>query len=263
MEQPAATPPIRPSRALQRGRVPPRYAWLHASLLGDIASGKYPVGSLLPTEAQLCEQYGVSRHTVREATRRLVDSGMIARYPSIGTVVKSAQPAMQPSYVAGLGSMQDLMAYTDQTRLQAFGDAVVTADEAMVRDLRCEPGSRWVRLEANRCLIESGQVISYSRVYLRPEFGRIREQLHGNHPSILRLLQTDYGQEVHRIRQEIEPTLMPDEAVRQLGLQPGSPALRMLRAYFDPGDRLLAVSENFYVAGRFKLALDWTKEGGT
>ena len=116
-------PPAKPTRATPRSKTQPRYAWLHQSLLNDIVAGKYPVGSLLPTEAQLSATFGVSRHTVREATRRLVDTGMIVRYPSIGTVVTSAQPgAAQPSYIAGLGTMKDLLAYCPEERHLVYGN---------------------------------------------------------------------------------------------------------------------------------------------
>lgn len=252
--------PGKPSRSTPRSKAQPRYVWLHQSLLNDIVSGKYPVGALLPTEAQLSATYGVSRHTVREATRKLVDTGMIARYPSIGTVVTATKPgASQPSYVAGLGSVNDLLAYTGQTRLEVFGETVAVTDEAMAESMQCELGSKWVVFHTNRCLVDSGRVISYTRVLIRPEFEKIKEKLHGNHPSIYQMLQDDYGQEIHRIRQQIEATLMPENALFQIGLESGSPALRMLRAYFDPQDRLLTASENFYIADRFKLQTDWER----
>lgn len=254
---------VRPTRATVRSKTQPRYVWLHQCLLNDITSGKYPVGALLPTEAQLSATFGVSRHTVREATRKLVDTGMIVRYPSIGTVVTAAQPGTsQPSYMAGLGSMKDIMAYTDQTRLVVFGETVAVADEALAESLRCEVGSKWVVLHTNRCLIESDRIISYTRVYLRPEFENIKHELHGNHPSIYKQLQDNYGQDIHKIRQQIESTLMPENALIQLGLDSGSPALRMFRAYFDPHDRLLTVSENFYIADRFKLLTEWVSGEG-
>jgi GntR family transcriptional regulator len=255
------TAPARPTRATARSKALPRYAWLYQSLLTDITSGKYPVGSLLPTEAQLSATFGVSRHTVREATRKLVDNGMITRYPSIGTVVSATQPTVpQPSYVAALGSMKDLMSYTDRTRLEVFGETVAVADEAMAETLQCEVGSKWVVLHTNRCLIVPERIISYTRIYMRPEFENIKHALHGNHPSIYKQLQDSYGQEIHRIRQQIEATLMPENALIQLGLESGSPALRMLRAYFDPHDRLLTVSENFYIADRFQLLAEWVQE---
>jgi DNA-binding GntR family transcriptional regulator len=43
----------------------PRYQKISEELLGDISAGKFPVGSMLPTELELCERFTVSRFTVR------------------------------------------------------------------------------------------------------------------------------------------------------------------------------------------------------
>jgi DNA-binding GntR family transcriptional regulator len=236
---------------------PPRYVWLHACLLRDITSGKYPVGSLLPTEAQLGKTFGVSRHTVREATRKLVDSGLISRRPSIGTIVMASQPATP--YVAALGSLEALMKYTNTTRLEVLGQARVKADAQLAQDLRCEVGSEWLELHTKRHLAGQDAPISFTKVYLRPEFADIQNHLHGDHPSIYALLDQLYGEEVVSVLQHIEATLMPAEAAALLQLKPGSPALRMLRCYFDRNGRLLSASANLYVADRFQLVTSWSK----
>lgn len=236
---------------------PPRYVWLHECLLRDIKNGKYPVGSLLPTEAQLGKTFGVSRHTVREATRKLVDSGLISRRPSIGTVVRASKPAAP--YVAALGSFKDLMDYTNTTRLEVLGEARIKADEQMVKDMRCEAGSEWIELQTKRHLAGQDAPISFTKVYLRPEFAGIKEQLHGDHLSIYALLHKLYDQEVESVLQQIEATLMPTEAARLLQLKADSPALRMLRCYFDKSGRLLSASANLYIADRFQLVTSWNK----
>lgn len=253
--------PPAPGRRAARTATPamPRYAWLQQSLLTDISSGKYPVGSLLPTEDQLGRIYGVSRHTVREATRKLVDSGLIVRRPGIGTVVRAAS-APRP-YVAALGSLKELMEYTSTTRLEVLAQSFVTADEAMARDLRCEPGSQWLELQTRRHLAGQDAPISFTRVYLRPEFARVREHLVGDHPSIYELLRTLYEQEVDSVLQQIEATLMPAAAAKLLRLKAGSAALRMLRCYFDRGGRLLTASANLYAADRFQLVTSWSQSG--
>ena len=236
---------------------PPRYVWLHECLLRDIKSGKYPVGSLLPTEAQLGKTFGVSRHTVREATRKLVDSGLISRRPSIGTIVMASQPAAP--YVAALGSLEALMKYTNTTRLEVLGQAHVKADAQLAQDLRCEVGSEWLELHTKRHLVGQDAPISFTKVYLRPEFAGIQNHLHGDHPSIYTLLDQLYGEEVASVLQHIEATLMPIEAAALLQLKAGSPALRMLRCYFDSNGRLLSASANLYVADRFQLVTSWSK----
>jgi GntR family transcriptional regulator len=253
------------SSATPRRRAPgkaaalPRYVWLHQCLLNDIRSGKYPVGSMLPTEGQLGKTYGVSRHTVREAARKLVDSGLISRHPSVGTIVRAAQPAAP--YVAALGSLKELMDYTNTTRLEVLGEAKVRADEQMAQELHCEPGSEWVELKTRRHLAGQEAPLSYTKVYLRPEFAGIREHLHGDHMSIFSMLHKLYGQDVASILQQIDATLMPAKAASLLKLKAGSPALRMLRCYFDKGGRLLCASVNFYIADRFQLVTSWNKTG--
>jgi GntR family transcriptional regulator len=236
---------------------PPRYVWLHQCLLADISSGKYAVGSLLPTEEQLGNIYGVSRHTVREATRKLVDVGMISRHPSIGTVVRATSPAAP--YVAALGSLRDLMDYTNTTRLEVLGETRIKADEQMATEMRCEVGSEWIELQTKRHLAGQDAPISFTKVYLRSEFSGIKDQLHGDHPSIYALLHKLYNQEVETVLQQIEATLMPAEAAKLLHLKVDSPALRMLRSYFDKSGRMLSTSVNFYIADRFKLVTSWNK----
>ena len=55
-------------------------------------SGRFPVGSLLPTELELCERYDASRHTVRGALPELQELGLVSRRKNVGTRVEAARP---------------------------------------------------------------------------------------------------------------------------------------------------------------------------
>ena len=44
-----------------------------------ISAGRYPVGTRLPTEMELCEQLGISRFTARGAVRLLLAEGLVTR----------------------------------------------------------------------------------------------------------------------------------------------------------------------------------------
>lgn len=54
-----------------------------------IADGEFPVGSLIPTEAELTQQLGVSRNSVREALRSLVHVGLLGARAGYGTFVRA------------------------------------------------------------------------------------------------------------------------------------------------------------------------------
>ena len=70
----------------------PRYMALARRLAEGIRQGKYPVNSLLPTEAELTSKYGISRFTVREAIRQLQSQGLVIRRQGVGTRVLTEQP---------------------------------------------------------------------------------------------------------------------------------------------------------------------------
>ena len=62
-----------------------RYRVIAGALQERIATGEFDVGHLLPTEAELCDEFRASRFTVREALRRLEDAGLVARRQGSGT----------------------------------------------------------------------------------------------------------------------------------------------------------------------------------
>lgn len=66
----------------------PLHEQIRQDLLAKINSGVYPVGKTIPKEIELVEQYGVSRPTVRQAIKSLVDEGYLDRKQRFGTIVK-------------------------------------------------------------------------------------------------------------------------------------------------------------------------------
>lgn len=58
-----------------------------ASIAEDICSERYPSGSTLPRENDLCTMYGVSRTVIRESLKVLESKGLVRGKPRIGTSV--------------------------------------------------------------------------------------------------------------------------------------------------------------------------------
>jgi len=72
---------------LQKKSGIPLYLQIKENLLAKIDAGVWSEDSLIPTEAELCEDYGVSKITVREAIKILVKDGRLSRRPGKGTFV--------------------------------------------------------------------------------------------------------------------------------------------------------------------------------
>ncbi|MFZ1387165.1 MAG: histidine utilization repressor [Thiolinea sp.] len=69
----------------------PRYQQIKQFISDAIRNQVYAAGDKIPTEAELVEQFGVSRMTVNKALRDLVQEGLLVRYPGLGTFVAQAK----------------------------------------------------------------------------------------------------------------------------------------------------------------------------
>lgn len=65
----------------------PLYAQLTGIIKNTITSGTLRVGDLLPSEAELCDKFEISRNTVRQAIGSLEEAGFVVRKRGKGTFV--------------------------------------------------------------------------------------------------------------------------------------------------------------------------------
>lgn len=92
----------------------PAYAQLARRLREAVEAGRYSGGTRLPTEAELAEQYGVSRQTVRRAFQDLVADGIVYRVPGRGTFANESGRRYRRQH----GSIEDLLALSSDTVME-------------------------------------------------------------------------------------------------------------------------------------------------
>src|ERR1700726_2162571 len=83
----------------------PLYQQLKEMFLEEIASGTWKIGSTIPSELEIANQFNLSRATVRQATMDLVQTGHLRRIQGKGTIV--TEPKIEP--LAALTSFSENM----------------------------------------------------------------------------------------------------------------------------------------------------------
>jgi GntR family transcriptional regulator len=110
----------------------PLYLQVERNLQRRMDSAEWRPGEQIPTEAELCSAYDVSRMTIRQALARLVERGLLVRERGRGTFVRDA------SLTAGARGVTSFTAELAELGLAAgsrvLERSVVTVGEEQVAD---------------------------------------------------------------------------------------------------------------------------------
>lgn len=231
----------------------PRYLILAQALVDAITAGRYPLNSLLPTEHELCKQFNVSRHTVREAIRRLNELGMISKQQGVGTRVKAVQPASR--YVQASEGISDLHQYVRDVRMELGSPRQVSADTELAELLECKPGQAWVMASGLRHREGDNTPLARTLVYVPCAYGAALEAFGDGRTPIYELLQRRFGLQVAEVRQTISAVNLDADAALALQVADGSPGLHIVRKYYGSNDELLEVAVNVHPGERFSYSI--------
>jgi GntR family transcriptional regulator len=118
----------------------PLHRQLFLVLHDEIARGALAPGDALPTEQALCDQFGVSRITVRRALADLAEQGYIERRQGVGSFVRQRRRSDEVppvgSYMDSLRQAQfqtsiDVVEHDTRTPPSSIGDALGVSAEML------------------------------------------------------------------------------------------------------------------------------------
>lgn len=238
-------------------RTDTRYATVERQLLAELAQGRYPVGSRFPTEMELCARFGVSRHTVREALRRLSDMGLLQRHQGSGTLVRALRkPA---GFSQSIASLTELYQYAVDTRLLVEHEAAVTVRGALAESMGCAADSRWLRFEGLRVGRGDGVAVCWTEIYLADAFSALRERV-GREITPVHVMIEEAGRTIRRVEQELRAVNIPAGVAARLGVVPDSAGLRITRRYLGEDGEPLEVTFSIHPAERMHYRITLRRE---
>ena len=232
----------------------PRYSEIEDILREEIKSGHFKLGSRLPTEHELCDRFGVSRFTVRQALSRLRESGILDARPGIGTIVVSA--ADHVTFVQTLSSMADLLHYPAETYRQHLSVQPIEATPEQAIMLRCGPGQHWVRLKAMRVARPSSAPFASLDAYLLPKFADVVDLPNPAGTSVVRQVEQLYGHRAGHSQVEIFVSRIDSQLAELLTVEEGDPALIILRRYRGEDGVIFLVTYSVHPENRFSLNIE-------
>lgn len=220
-----------PSTHSSRGAVP-LCRRIKEDLSRQIRSGRWRVDAEIPSEAELCQQYGVSRGTIRQALAELVQQGLIYRRQGRGSFI--SRPKLEGSV---LGSYR---LYMSRIPLDA---------RSQLLQCRRRPASKEIRrvlaltarediYELHRIRYVNGIPISLQVSYLPSRLCPGLEKADLSSEALYAILEREYGVIFMRAEEFIEPVLAGERVARHLHIARNSPVFLVERTSYMADDRI-------------------------
>lgn len=237
----------------QRKSNVPLYRRLAKTLTEDIVSGAQPVGSLLPTEDELCKRFSVSRHTVREALRLLREEGLVASRQGAGTVV--VPPQASDSEIHQVMSINDLVAFASDTRFEVNTVTMMKITGKLASRTGLSEGSEWLCARGYRRARASGEPLCWTEYYINREYASVGRILQRHTGPVFPLIEDMFGISIAEVQQQISATLVSSRLAEGLQVKADSAALEVRRTYRTNSGITVQVTINTHPASRFQHAM--------
>lgn len=216
----------------------PKYALVYQKLRDKLSEGRFPVGSRLPTEEQMSNEFDVSRITIRRALEQLVTEGYVNRRQGSGYSVIALSPPQQNC----LSSFTDMVfrsGSTPTSRLLSLGE--VQPGNPLPPGLPSDLVEQGALLQVRRLrCIDDKPAMLVSTWLAKSAVGPVKPEDFpetGTGQSILRILQEKFHLTWDAACEEISPILADAEVARRLSIAEGSPILRQACIAFDKHGR--------------------------
>jgi GntR family transcriptional regulator len=208
----------------------PLHRQLYLVLHDEIGRGALAAGDALPTEQSLCEQFGISRITVRRALADLAEAGLIERRHGIGSFVIEHSPLRSPD--AGGSYMDELRQVDFETEVDVIEFDERTLPRAIAERLdSLERGLHVLRLRRER---RTGEPLMITEAWLPVELAGKLTQLELAKAPLHRLL-SDAGVHLERLEHELTAEIAGPRTAALLDTAIGSPLIRVNRVAFAAG----------------------------
>lgn len=234
-----------------------RYAVLANELARKIKSGKYKTGDFIPTEVRLCEAYGVSRFTARQAVQELKKQGLVISRHGIGCEVISQKPS-DGEFGFSFNSVSDFLKSAKGLTLEVDSMDERLADANVANLLGCKAGTPYLHVDGLHVTKTGNKSVSTVELFIPERYSMIKTKLtaRSGPGTVGRLIENTFDLRTGQIHQTIEPVSLTRKQASALGLAVKSPGLLVQRTYLDTAKGPFLHVRNVYAGKHARLTFE-------
>jgi GntR family transcriptional regulator len=234
----------------------PLYYQLKQFIIDQITSGALKAGDRVPSEAEIGEQFKVSRTTVRQAYSELVNLGFLTRMHGKGTFV--SLPRIQQRLTSLTSFSQDMRARSQHPGARILRFETIPAPGNVATPLQITVGKPVIILRRLRLADDTPIAVETSYLVHDLCSGILNEDLENQ--SLYEMLSQKYQVIPTRALQALEATSSPAEEARLLQIRKGGPVLHIQRTTFNQNGVPFEQVESYYRGDRYLFFAELTHE---
>ncbi|NWF91623.1 MAG: GntR family transcriptional regulator [Syntrophaceae bacterium] len=233
----------------------PLYFQLKNILKSKILSKELKGNGRLPSEAELCDEYNVSRATVRQALSELIKEGLIYRDRGRGTFVTDGAGLRRLSLK---GTIENLIAAGEGSRIRILSYQEIPPLPEVAKSLQMGMNQKVFQLELVR--FSQKRPFGYSLLYFPPRLGKtISPDELSETTEIITFVETKMKTKVNRANQTIDVGLADRGVAENLSIKPRTPLLIIKRDYYARDGSPMFVSITHFRPDLYKYRIELTR----
>jgi GntR family transcriptional regulator len=239
-------------------RAGPLYTQTADALRTRITRGVWRQGDRVPSEVQLCEEFGVSSITMRRAVATLVNEGLLVRIQGKGTYVASDHAVVQgPPRLTSFTRDMQLRGWRSTARL--IGIDTMRAPSPIAHRLGMPEGALLAAIR--RVRLADDHPVALQTAYLPALLFPGVERFDFAVESLYEVMQREYGVKPAVATETYRAAKVTAEEARLLDVEQDSAALRAERLTSDSTGRRVEYVESVMRGDRYTLSLRLSASG--
>lgn len=228
------------------------YEQLKLILKDDIIQGVYKQGEQLPNEKELCEQYSVSRITVRRALKELSNEGLIEVRQGKGTFVSNEKINLQ---ILDLGGYTDgLSNLSHNIKLKILEKKITEANREVSAAFKIEEGRKIQKLK--RLVLDNDRPLSIDIAYFPIDLYPDIIDKFNDDVSTFSIIRQDYNIILAKAYKEFGVVLAQGEYSKLLNCSSSEPLFNIKKTSYDLDDNPVHYSTFYILANRVKYFIN-------
>ena len=230
----------------------PRYVQIAESFLRRIEAGELKAGERLPPERELGKTLGVTRSTIREALDILEDRGLLVRQQGQGTFIAAPKIERQAAKLVPFTKGMEKRGFKTQNKMIALKN--IAAEASVAEDLGIRVGDPVFFIHRVRLI--NGEPVLMERLFVPgARFERL-DSFDFSARSLYEVMDTEYGVQVSRARQSLEPVAASAAEAELLEIPTGAPMMLERRLAYDNDGHAVEYARDLFRGDRFRFVTE-------